>query len=101
MYRRNLIATGAATALATLAAPFAAQAKVTHQAGEAWFTNVTLRTHEGRTVRFYDDLLKGKIVLINFVFTSCSDICPGMTQNLAYVQELLGSRVGRDIFGLM
>jgi protein SCO1/2 len=57
-----------------------------------------LRTHEGQTVRFYDDLLKGKGALINFMFTRCDGVCPGMTQNLTYVQELLGSRVGRDIF---
>jgi protein SCO1/2 len=57
-----------------------------------------LRSHDGRTVHFYDDLLKGKIVLINFMYTECGDICPGMTQNLADVQALLGDRVGRDIF---
>ena len=36
------------------------------------FPNVVLRTHEGRNVRFYDDLLKGKIVLMNFMYASCT-----------------------------
>lgn len=33
--------------------------------------NVVLRTHEGKSVRFYDDLLKGKIVMINFMYATC------------------------------
>jgi protein SCO1/2 len=57
-----------------------------------------LRTHDGRTVRFYDDLLKDRTVTLNLMYTECCDICPGMTQNLAEVQKLLGDRVGRDIF---
>ena len=36
------------------------------------FPNVVLKTHEGRNVRFYDDLLKGKIVLMNFMYASCT-----------------------------
>jgi protein SCO1/2 len=64
----------------------------------SYFPNVVLRTHEDKLVRFYDDLLKEKIVVINFMYTACGDICPGMTQNLVEVQRLLGERVGRDIF---
>jgi protein SCO1/2 len=96
--RRNLIIAGAATTLASFAARPAARAEVTHQFGEAWFTNVPMQTHEGKSVRFYDDLLKGKVVMINFMFTNCDGICPGITQNLANVQALLSGRVGRDIF---
>ena len=74
------------------------RAQYFRQDGPEWFTNVRLRTHDGRTVRFYDDLLEGKIILVNFFFTSCDGICPLMTDNLVRVQELLGPRVGRDIF---
>jgi mono/diheme cytochrome c family protein len=49
-------------------------------------------------VRFYDDLIKGKIVVINFVYTSCPDICSLSTARMAWVQEQLGERLGRDIF---
>ena len=35
------------------------------------FPNVVLKTHEGKTVRFYDDLLEGKIVMINFMYATC------------------------------
>lgn len=66
---------------------------------ERHFPNVPLQAHDGRTVRFYDDLLKGKIVLINFMYLGCSDgTCPLTTAALRRVQELLGERAGRDVF---
>jgi len=64
-----------------------------------YFPNVLLRTHEDKTVRFYEDLIKGKIVLINFMYAKCTDgLCPRQTPNLVQVQRALGDRVGRDIF---
>lgn len=62
-----------------------------------YFPNVELLTQDGAKVRFYDDVLKGKTVLINFLFTTCADVCSPMTANLAQVQRLLGDRLGRDI----
>jgi len=46
------------------------------QRGGVAYSPMRLRTHDGRTLRFYDDLLKGKIILINFMYTDCGDICP-------------------------
>jgi len=63
-----------------------------------YFPNVLLRTHENKTVRFYDDLVKGKIVLINFMYAKCKGLCPRQTANLVQVQQALGKHVGRDIF---
>lgn len=60
--------------------------------------NVTLFTHDGKRVRFYDDLVKDRVVTINFFFGHCDEICPLVTANLVKVQKLLGDRVGRDIF---
>jgi protein SCO1 len=62
------------------------------------FPNVSLVTHEGKVVKFYDDLIKDKTVMINFMYARCGDICPGMTANLKQVQKELGDRVGKDIF---
>ena len=64
---------------------------------ERSFPNVVLTTHEGKKVRFYDDLIKDKIVLINFMYVKCEGICPGTTANLVKVQRLFGERMGRDI----
>jgi protein SCO1/2 len=62
------------------------------------FPNVLLTTHEGKKVRFYDDLVKDKIVIFNFMYAQCEGICPGIMMNLVRVKKLLGDRVGRDIF---
>ena len=62
------------------------------------FPNVTLTTQDGKEVRFYDDLIKGKIVAINLIYTSCKYACPLETARLAQVQKILADRVGRDIF---
>jgi protein SCO1/2 len=61
------------------------------------FPNPVMTTHEGKKVRFYEDLIKGKAVMVNFMFAACGDVCPGMTANLARVQKLLGNRVGREV----
>jgi protein SCO1/2 len=62
------------------------------------FPNVRLRTQSNETVRFYDDLVKGKVVLINFMFTSCTTLCPRSTENLVKIQQALGEHAGRDVF---
>ncbi|MHC4101897.1 MAG: SCO family protein [Planctomycetota bacterium] len=66
--------------------------------GETYFPNVPLVTHEGEEVRFYDDLIKDKVVAINFIFTSCTEVCPAETARMREVQKRLGDRVGRDVF---
>jgi protein SCO1/2 len=60
--------------------------------------NLPVLTHRGETVRFYDDLVRGKIVLLSFTYTRCNGSCPRSTANLVRVQRLLGERVGRDVF---
>jgi protein SCO1/2 len=65
---------------------------------QRYFPNLVLTTHEGREVRFYDDLIKDKIVLLNFMYVKCDGICMPITKNLKRVQDLFGKRMGRDIF---
>ena len=63
-----------------------------------YFPNSIFETHDGRKVKFYDDLIRGKLVMINMMLEICTDgICPSMTANLVRVQEALGDRVGKDI----
>jgi protein SCO1 len=65
--------------------------------GADYFPNVALTTQNGDVVHFYD-LIKGKIVAIELIFTSCEYNCPLETARLAHVQRLLGDRMGRDVF---
>jgi protein SCO1 len=62
------------------------------------FPNVELITQDGKKVHFYDDLIKGKIVAIDMIYTNCQYACPLETARLAQVQKKLGTRVGQDIF---
>jgi protein SCO1/2 len=66
--------------------------------GANYFPNVPLITQDGTTVHLYDDLLKGKAVALNLIYTSCKDECPLETARLVQVQRLLGDRVGKDLF---
>jgi protein SCO1 len=63
-----------------------------------YFTDTKLLDQDGREVRFYTDALRGKIVLISFIYTNCTDICPTLMHNLSDVQEALGDRFGKDVF---
>lgn len=66
--------------------------------GANYFPNVELTDQNGNKVHFYDDLLKGKLVLIDMIYTHCVDSCPLETARLVQVQKTLGDRVGKDIF---
>lgn len=61
------------------------------------FPDVELLDQDGRKVRFYSDLVKGKVVAINFIFTTCTTICPPLGATFARVQKDLGERTGRDV----
>jgi protein SCO1/2 len=53
------------------------------------FPNVPLINQDGKRVHFYDDLIKGKIVVIQFMFANCDRLCPMVTPNLVKVQKQL------------
>src|SRR5919202_5377319 len=91
---------GAASAVAFLAtAAFVAGGAL---AGTPWgadyFPNVPLVNQDGVVLRFYDDVIKGKAVAVNLMYTHCTASCPLETAKMAQVQKLLGDRVGKDIF---
>jgi len=63
-----------------------------------YFSDVELLDQDGRKVRFYTDMLKGKTVVINAFFTTCTSVCPPMNRNMEKVQEALGARLGKEVF---
>jgi protein SCO1/2 len=85
------------TAAKAAPASEAGAGRASGEAPKSYFPNLPLLTQDGETVKFYDDLLKGKIVLINFMFTTCSGVCTPMTANMAKVQKYLGEHVGKDV----
>src|SRR5258705_7374651 len=109
--RRNwLVAAGATTAVGGTTDLFGQDRPPTNQAynfqdlsaraliPRRHLPNAPLITHDNKPVHFYDDLVKDKRVVIQFMFARCKDICPVITHHLAEVQRLLNGRVGQDIF---
>lgn len=59
--------------------------------------DVEILNQDGQKRRFYTDLVKGKLVVINFVFTTCTDICPLSGETFAKLQASLGARLGKEV----
>lgn len=103
MQRRAMFGAGAAAIAGTVAgsaglAPRAAAA--TADAGRTFIPDTEVVDQDGVRHRFYTDLVRGRVVLVNFFFTSCGETCPLVSENLRAVQDLLGARVGRELFFL-
>ncbi|HEV2986795.1 MAG TPA: SCO family protein [Candidatus Angelobacter sp.] len=67
-------------------------------AAQKYFTDTLLMDQDGKQLRFYSDLLKGKVVVINSFFTTCKDSCPIMAATLARIQEKIGDRLGKSVY---
>ncbi|WP_309683786.1 SCO family protein [Polaromonas sp.] len=91
---------GGAALAPVLAASGATPAASAARAGPRadYFPNTMVQTHDGKKLRFYDDVVRGKIVVFNMMYSVCTGICPGNTANLLQVQQALGSRLGKDVF---
>jgi protein SCO1/2 len=51
----------------------------------------------GREARLYTDLIKDRVVLLSFFYTTCAYVCPAQGSVLAKTQDLLGPRLGQDV----
>ena len=79
-----LFASVSALAGSTPADKAAAEAKA-----RDYFSNVELVDQNGRSLKFYDEVLKDNIVVISFIFTNCQSACPLMTRNLTMIRDML------------
>lgn len=62
-----------------------------------YFTDIELVNQNSEKVRFYSDLLRGKVVIINSFFATCQGSCLPMNRNLEKLQDALGDRIGKDV----
>ena len=92
---RQLLSAIMASAL-LLGAPLAFAEDEETRARE-YFTNLELINQDGETVRFFDDVLKDKVVVINFIFTNCKGACPLITHKLTLVRDGLEGKIGDPI----
>jgi cytochrome oxidase Cu insertion factor (SCO1/SenC/PrrC family) len=72
-------------------------AKANTDAARAYFTDAILVNQYDEEMRFYSDLLDGKVVVINPFFAECKDSCVKMSSTMKYLQDHLGDRVGKDV----
>ena len=84
------------------ALPAGAQAPAEPPAAQSpaqrYFGDTVLVDQDGREVRFYSDLLQGKIFVMDFIYTRCVGPCPILSGTFAKLQERLGDRLGKDVF---
>ena len=84
----------AALHLSALSAPARQSAPAPESARERLtIPDLEVVNQAGRPIRFYSDLVKGKVVVINFIFTSCTTVCPVMGVNFASLRKLTGDSV--------
>jgi cytochrome oxidase Cu insertion factor (SCO1/SenC/PrrC family) len=71
---------------------------VSHEVGRQMnIPDIEALDQNGRKIHFYTDLVKGQTVVINFIFTTCTTICPPLGATFARLQKELGDKVGRDV----
>lgn len=88
-----------ALVLLALVAPVRAQQTATPQAiDRPEIPDIPVVTQDGREVQFYSDLVRGRTVAVNFIFTTCTTICPPLGLNFGRLRQQLGERAGRDLF---
>jgi protein SCO1 len=68
-----------------------------NEAAAKYFSDVELINQDGQKLRFYSDVLKNKVIVMNAFFTTCAGVCPPMARNMERVQAALGDRLGKDI----
>jgi cytochrome oxidase Cu insertion factor (SCO1/SenC/PrrC family) len=66
-------------------------------AARAYFTDTILVNQDSQEVRFFSDVLKGQVVAINFIFTSCLGACPMITEKMKMARNILGEELGNSI----
>src|ERR1700741_759205 len=90
------VVTAAPSALGILSAVGTSEAQM--RRGPEFFPNLPVVNQNGETLKFYDDLIKDKIVVVMFIYTSCTDTCPLPTARMTLIEDKLGPLVGKDIF---
>lgn len=93
-------ATSRRSLFASLAAPrtFAPPDSGREVMRKRYFPNVPLVTHEGKRVKFYEDLLRDRIVVLNLMYADCTSLCPLITSNLLAAQKIVSGRTAQEVF---
>jgi protein SCO1/2 len=69
----------------------------TSESAQVKFADVALVDQTGKAVRLEQDLVSNKIVVMSFIYTSCTTVCPVVSSIMGKVQKQLGARVGTEV----
>ena len=67
------------------------------ESAQVKFADVALVDQNGKPVRLEKDLVTNKIVVMSFIYTSCTTVCPVVSSIMGKVQKQLGARVGTEV----
>jgi len=87
-----------AVATAKADGPVAQAAAAGTRDPKAYFTDSDLVTQDGRKIRFYSDMLKDRVAVVNVMYTNCKDACPLITRQMSEVKDDLGELFGKKVF---
>ena len=96
--RQRKFLTGLAVLAALAMSSLETAGAQTGRKGAEYFPNLPVVNQDGQTLNFYDDVIKDKIVVISFIYTTCPDICPLTTARLTQVEDRLKELMGRELF---
>lgn len=65
---------------------------------QKYFSDVELTNQNGEKMRFYSDVLKGRVVVIHSFFSTCRSACVPLIQNMRKLQDMLSDKVGKDVY---
>src|SRR6185436_10637044 len=65
---------------------------------QKYFSDIELTNQDGQKMRLYSDLLKGRVVVIHSFFSTCQTACLPLIQNMSKLQDMLGDKVGKDVY---
>ena len=64
----------------------------------AFFTDLEVIDQNGKKQRFYSDVLKGRVVLVSFIFTNCEFACPMLAQKLKQTSAVMAESITDDVW---
>jgi protein SCO1/2 len=71
--------------------------KIEEEPARVDLADIELVDQDGRKVRFASDVVRGRVVVIDLIYTTCPLVCPILSAILSRLQEQLGDRLGREV----
>ena len=95
---QTALSQGAVAVASTAASAAPANDAAAEEKARKFFTDLEVIDQNGNKQRFYSDVLKGRVVLISFIFTNCEFACPMLAQRLKSSRALMAESIKDDVW---